>query len=419
MNEGVPTLTPTAEVTQSPIKLEAPVPSPTFEDFNMTPPSQLAEIQTAVSLGVNGNTKEAIDRIAHLPTPTEATNQTAEVIGGEEELNTPHPDGPLKATDASAIAESAAASLNEPPDEEQKPATAPPGMTDSDNAAASDFAAAGKKEEIKLPYGMTKSQYEKSQKDHYAREVANGRVSQEDADRKVAESVKNYDEQYNKDNPEAVKEQQEAEAKLTPEQKTAAIIENIRNGEGDLMENLVALENVQANMHGEELTAEMRNTLADLLQTQIETQGKLENKEAITVLQQISEMIGMEAQLRHIPEQLDVLDKKADKLDDQIGRMQKEIRFNNTALDQKERNELYDAYVMLTQTEAQMVHLSQLQDKMAQRYKEVSNNIDYTLGRKGGFSYALGAVRNSFGRVTLNLSRPSLRSTRHRKYFGF
>ena len=124
MNEGVTTLPPTAEVTQSPIKLEAPVPSPTFEDFNMTPPSQFTEIKTAVSLGDNGNTKEAIDRIAHLPTPTEATNP-ATGVEQEAELNTPHPDGPLKATDASAIAESAAASLNEPPDEEQKPATAP------------------------------------------------------------------------------------------------------------------------------------------------------------------------------------------------------------------------------------------------------------------------------------------------------
>lgn len=390
-----------------------PLAEASFNEFNIAPASstEIANIKAAVDLGDSGNTRDALQQIAAPPTETPPDSETSAT---PEEKNTPvaetqgqtpvakdtgnevdnkHPDGPLKPEDSKKIADQAGV----------------------------DFAAGGTQQntETQLPHDMTKEQYRKSQQAHYAREVANGRMSQEDADRTIAQSLERYDTEYTNLNPNEKSESDKTEQALTPEQRTAEIIEKIRDGEGDLLENLLELEGVQANMKGEDLTQEMRNTLADMLTEQMQEKGNLENQEALTVLKQIAEMFGLEAQLKQLPETMKVLDKQADQLDQKINTLSKKFSTTNNVISTKERNELYASYIQLTNVEVQMVNLMQLQDKMEQRFKEISNNIDFTLGRKGSFSYAVGAVKNSFHGFALQLSTPNLRSARHRKSLGF
>ncbi len=209
----------------------------------------------------------------------------------------------------------------------------------------------------------------------------------------------------------------EGPEKLTLEEQSQQVIDKLRKGEGDPMQNILQLEDLQRQLTlGEKLSKSMRKRFADALESYIEG-GNLDNDEAERVIDKIGELYGLEMQLSQLPEQYKMLEKQADEIDRKIDQGKK-VKFDKSQQSQQRRLELYNNYMQLTMVEAQMVQMSNINAELGQRFNTIMNQIDYSLGRKNVFSYALRGTANAAQSGINSLRRPSLKSTRHRGFLG-
>ena len=202
------------------------------------------------------------------------------------------------------------------------------------------------------------------------------------------------------------------------EKQSQQIVENIRNGEGNIMENVLQLEEVQRQMQGETLSKSMRNILAEALQSSIEG-GDLDNGEAETVMEKISQLYGLEMQMAQLPDQYKQFESQADQLDKKIDKDRNRTKFDKSTESAKRRQEMYANYQRLTMVEAQMAQLMVIDKKLELKFKSIMNQLDFTLGRKNIVSYAVRGLANAGNRHLKNAFTPKLRSTRHRNLLGF
>jgi len=209
----------------------------------------------------------------------------------------------------------------------------------------------------------------------------------------------------------------EGSEKLTLEEQSQQVIDKLRNGEGDPMQNILQLEDLQRQLTlGEKLTKSMKQRFADALESYIEG-GNLDNDEAERVIDKIGELYGLEMQLSQLPEQYKMLEKQADEIDKAIDR-DKKVKFDKSQASQQRRLKLYNSYMQLTMVEAQMVQMCNINAELGQRFNTIMNQVDYTLGRKNIFSYAMKGTANGVQKGINSVRRPSLKSTRHRGFLG-
>ena len=228
------------------------------------------------------------------------------------------------------------------------------------------------------------------------------------------EEMARYQDLKNKSEGSALPEGSE---KLTLEEQSQQVIDKLRNGEGNPMQNILQLEDLQRQLTlGEKLSKSMRQRFADALESYIEG-GNLDNDEAERVIDKIGELYGLEMQLSQLPEQYKMLETQADEIDKRIDQGKK-VKFDKSKQSQQRRLELYNNYMQLTMVEAQMVQMSNINAELGQRFNTIMNQIDYSLGRKNIFSYALKGTANAAQSGINSFRRPSLKSTRHRGFLG-
>ncbi len=231
----------------------------------------------------------------------------------------------------------------------------------------------------------------------------------------TAEEMRRYNELKSKNETGSLPEGDE---RKMLENQSKQLIDKLRNGEGDMLENILQLEDVQRQLTlGERLSKSMSKRFADALQSAIDG-GKLENDEAERVIDKIGELYGLEMQLSQLPAQYAKLEEQADELDKQIDDT-KNVKFDQSKESQQRRLILYNSYVQLTMVESQMVQMSRINVELAQKFNSVMNQIDFALGRKNIISFALKGTANAATKHVSSLTRPNLRSTRHRDLLGF